>query len=189
MSRRSGGCQSRRLPGALIPQPLGAKKRAMDKATAAQFYADPNNSIGYLSRIAFRSFARALEKRTAPYGVSAGQWRFLRVLWREDGLTQRELSRRVGMREPTTVTALKGLEKSGFIRREPSSTDRRKVHVYLTPSARKLQATLAPCVAEVNEIALQGLTEDEVATLRRLLQQVGRNLAPEVDGPPTDAAA
>ena len=68
-----------------------------------EFYADPTNSIGYLTRIAFRAFSRALEVRTAPHGVSSGQWRFLRVLWREDGLTQRELSRRVGMREPTTV--------------------------------------------------------------------------------------
>lgn len=161
----------------------------MDKATAADFYADPNNSIGYLSRIAFRSFSRALEKRTLPHGVTAGQWRFLRVLWREDGLTQRELSRRVGMREPTTVTALKSLEKSGFVRRKQSEDDRRKIHVFLTPAAKKLQAELAPCVAEVNEIALRGLTPDEITTLRRLLQHVGRNLAPEVDAPPTDASA
>ena len=161
----------------------------MDKATAADFYADPNNSIGYLSRIAFRSFSRALERRTLPHGVTAGQWRFLRVLWREDGLTQRELSRRVGMREPTTVTALKSLEKSGFVRRKQSEDDRRKIHVFLTPAAKKLQAVLAPCVAEVNEIALKGLSPDEVATLRRLLQHVGRNLAPEVDAPPSDASA
>jgi DNA-binding MarR family transcriptional regulator len=161
----------------------------MNKATPAEFYADPNNSLGYLSRIAFRSFSRALEKRTLPHGVTAGQWRFLRVLWREDGLTQRELSRRVGMREPTTVTALKSLEKSGFVRRRQSEEDRRKTHVYLTLKAKKLQAVLAPCVAEVNEIAAHGLTPEEVATLRRLLQQVGRNLAPEVDGPPSDAAA
>ena len=93
----------------------------MTKAPPAEFYADPNNSLGYLTRIAFRSFSRALEKRTLPHGVTAGQWRFLRVLWREEGLTQRELSRRVGMREPTTVTALKGLEKSGLVSRKKSS--------------------------------------------------------------------
>jgi DNA-binding MarR family transcriptional regulator len=161
----------------------------MSKAPSADFYADPNNSLGYLSRIAFRRFSRALEKRTLPHGVTAGQWRFLRVLWREDGLTQRELSRRVGMREPTTVTALKSLEKSGFVRRKQSDEDRRKIHVFLTPKAKALQAVLAPCVAEVNEIAAKGLSEDEVATLRRLLQIVGRNLAPEEDGPPSDAMA
>lgn len=159
----------------------------MTKAASSDFYADPNNSIGYLTRIAFRSFSRALEKRTLPHGVTAGQWRFLRVLWREDGLTQRELSRRVGMREPTTVTALKSLERSGFVVRQQSAEDRRKTHVYLTPAAKTLQATLAPCVAEVNEIALRGLTQDEVLTLRRLLQHVGRNLGPDAEETPLDA--
>jgi DNA-binding MarR family transcriptional regulator len=144
-----------------------------------QIYSDPGNSLGYLTRIAFRSFSRALEVRTQPHGVSSGQWRFLRVLWQEDGITQRELSRRVGMREPTTVTALKSLEKSEFVRREQSTQDRRRVHVFLTPAAKRLQKKLLPAVAEVNEIATRGLSDVEVAMLRDLLIRVGQNLADE----------
>ena len=146
-----------------------------------EFYADPINSIGYLTRIAFRAFSRALEVRTSLHGVSSGQWRFLRVLWREDGLTQRELSRRVGMREPTTVIALKSLERSGFVTRQKSVEDRRKAHVFLTPQARALEAVLLPAVAEVNAIALAGLSEAEIAVLRNALSQVGRNLAADAD--------
>jgi len=154
-----------------------------------QFYADPTNSIGYLTRIAFRAFSRALEVRTTPHGVSSGQWRFLRVLWREDGITQRELSRRVGMREPTTVIALKSLERSGFVTRKKSEEDRRKVHVFLTPQARTLEAVLLPAVAEVNDVALAGLTPAEIDTLRKALTMVGRNLAADVgEDTPTDSA-
>lgn len=154
-----------------------------------QFYADPTNSIGYLTRIAFRAFSRALEVRTTPHGVSSGQWRFLRVLWREDGITQRELSRRVGMREPTTVIALKSLERSGFVTRKKSEEDRRKVHVFLTPQARTLEAVLLPAVAEVNDVALAGLTPAEIDTLRKALSMVGRNLAADVgEDTPTDSA-
>ena len=65
----------------------------------------PAESSGYLVRDAHRAFQRLLEKRIAPYGVTRGQWYFLRVLWNEDGLSQRELSARVGMMEPTTVIA------------------------------------------------------------------------------------
>jgi MarR family transcriptional regulator for hemolysin len=155
-----------------------------------KFYADPTNSIGYLTRIAFRAFSRALEVRTAPHGVSSGQWRFLRVLWREDGLTQRELSRRVGMREPTTVIALKSLERSGFVTRQKSLEDRRKVHVFLTPEARALEAVLLPAVAEVNAVALAGLTPAEIDVLRKALTQVGRNLTADVgEDVPSDSAA
>jgi MarR family transcriptional regulator for hemolysin len=153
-----------------------------------ELYADPTNSIGYLTRIAFRAFSRALEVRTAPHGVSSGQWRFLRVLWREDGLTQRELSRRVGMREPTTVIALKSLERSGFVVRRKSVEDRRKAHVFLTPEAKALQPVLLPAVAEVNAIALAGLSPSEIAVLRKALTQVGRNLAAEADEYASDSA-
>ena len=67
-----------------------------------------DSSIGYVLRDTYRGFSRVLQSKIAPHGVSIGQWYFLRVLWEEDGLTQRELSQRVGMMEPTTVTALNG---------------------------------------------------------------------------------
>ncbi|MBL0768607.1 MarR family transcriptional regulator [Sphingopyxis sp. DHUNG17] len=145
----------------------------------AEYYTDPENSIGYLARIVFRSFSRLLERSTLEHDVSAGQWRFLRQLWREDGITQRELSERVGMREPTTVVALKGLEKAGFITRKKTDADRRKTYIYLTPHAKKLELILAPMNAEVHEVATRGMSDEEVATLQALMRRVIANLADE----------
>jgi len=139
-------------------------------------YDEPTNSVGFLARITFRSFARALEKRTMTKGVTIGQWRFLRVLWAEDGLTQRELSRRVGLREPTTVTALKSLERSELVTRAQSEEDRRRVHVFLTPKAKRLRRTLMPFVADVNRIATAGVCEADLEVMRRVLMKVNENL-------------
>ena len=155
---------------------------------AKDVFSDPTNSLGYLTRIAFRSFSRALEKRTISHGVTSGQWRFLRVLWQEEGLTQRELSRRVGMREPTTVIAIRGLEKSGFVERRPSTLDKRKIHIHLTANARALQGGLSPAIAEVNAIATRGMTTEQISALRSLLTKVGQNLAEENDGRTTTEA-
>lgn len=145
----------------------------------AEYYTNPENSIGYLARIVFRSFSRLLERGTLTHDVSAGQWRFLRQLWREDGITQRELSERVGMREPTTVVALKGLEKAGFITRKKTDDDRRKTFIYLTPHAKKLELILAPMNAEVHEVATRGMSDAEVEALQKLLRRVIDNLADE----------
>lgn len=145
----------------------------------AEYYTDPDHSIGYLARIVFRSFSRLLERGTLTHDVSAGQWRFLRQLWREDGITQRELSERVGMREPTTVVALKGLEKAGFITRKKTEEDRRKTYIYLTPHAKKLELILAPMNAEIHEIATRGMTDEEVEKLQGLMRRVIDNLADE----------
>jgi len=143
--------------------------------------ADPSNSIGYMTRIAFRSFSRAMERRTMRFGVSGGQWRFLRQLWVEDGLTQRELSRRVGMREPTTVTAVNSLVRSGFVERVPSLKDRRKIHIHLTKKAIDLQAELLPLVAEVNTMATANIAPDDLANFRKVLAQIAINLAAEAE--------
>jgi DNA-binding MarR family transcriptional regulator len=142
-----------------------------------EYYTDPENSIGYLARILFRSFSGLLERRTLQHGVSAGQWRFLRQLWREDGITQRELSRRVSMREPTTVVALNGLEKAGFIERRKMDQDRRKTYIFLTPQARELELILAPENAALHEIATRGMSDRDVELLQQLMRQVIHNLA------------
>lgn len=142
-----------------------------------EYYSDPNNSIGYLTRVAFRSFSRPLEQRTLEHGVSAGQWRFLRQLWLNNGVTQRELSEMVGTREATTVVAVKSLERSGFVRREKSKSDRRKFHVYLTPKAKELESILNPYVEEVHKLATRDMTDEEVNQLHELLRRVIANLA------------
>lgn len=144
-----------------------------------EYYTDPDNSLGYLSRVVFRSFSRLLERRTMEHSVSSGQWRFLRQLWREDGITQRELSERVGMREPTTVVALKGLEKAGLITRKKTADDRRKTFIFLTPHAKRLELILAPMNAEVHEIATRDMTDEEVALLQSLMRRVIANLSDE----------
>lgn len=161
-----------------------AKTALSDLPPETAAYADPAHSIGYLLRITFRAFSRALEKRTIAHGVSSGQWRFLRQLWREDGLTQRELSRRVGMREPTTVVAVNSLVKAGFVKRTPSEEDRRRVHIHLTKKARDLEAVLLPLVADVNTMATDGLTAAEIAVLRKALHKISENLAVELEGAP-----
>ena len=154
-------------------------KKTQDYRHPAEYYTDPENSIGYLARVVFRSFSRLLERRTLTHDVSAGQWQFLRQLWREDGITQRELSERVGMREPTTVVALKGLEKAGLITRKKTADDRRKTFIHLTPHAKKLELILAPMNAEIHEIATKGMTDDEVEVLQRLMRRVIDNLGDE----------
>ena len=157
------------------------------KAPANKYTENPLESFGYLFRVVFRSFSRTLEKRILPYGITTGQWRFLRVLWTEDGLTQIELSRRVGMREPTTVVAVNSLERAGYVVRRKSSTDRRKVHIHLTASAKRLKVKLLPFVAEVNDIGLKGLKPKQIKDLYKILRKILENLSLDDDDSYQDA--
>ena len=139
----------------------------------------PEQSTGYLLRDTFRAFSKVLSARISAHGVTIGQWYFLRVLWEEDGLTQRELSQRVGMMEPTTVTALNGMEKRGYVRRVRSTEDRRKVNVFLTKKGRSLRNKLLPYAIEVNQFATEGVSEDDLENLRATLRHMRDRLQAE----------
>ena len=136
----------------------------------------PAESSGYLVRDAHRAFQRLLEKRIAPYGVTRGQWYFLRVLWNEDGLSQRELSARVGMMEPTTVIALRSMEKSGLIHRVRSADDKRKAQVCLTPKAKRMRKELLQVARSITDEAEAGIRRDDLAILRRIMPRITANL-------------
>ena len=142
----------------------------------ADLYLEPMHSMGYLCRVNFRVFSKALEYLTLPHGVRAGQWRLLRVLWENDNITQRELSDQTGTKEATTVYAVRSLIDAGLAKRTPSNEDKRKVYITLTPRARRLREKLMPMVVEVNEQALAGIDPRDVATARKVLAITHANL-------------
>lgn len=140
-------------------------------------YADRMQSIGHLTRIAFRDFSGALGIRFAKHDVTPGQWRFLRVLWEEDGISQRELSERVGAREATTVRSVRSLLSSGLVERRDDARDARKFRIFLSARAKRLEATLLPYVTDVHAIAERGIPRKDVETTRRVLLAMHRNFA------------
>ena len=98
------------------------------------------------------------------------------MLWEEDGLSQRELSARVGMMEPTTVIALRGMEKSGLIRRARSTADKRITRVHLTAKARRLRGRLLGLSQGVNDQGAEGVDPAALAQFRRVIARMTENL-------------
>ena len=149
---------------------------AADGAAKAAGDLPHHESDGYLVRDAHRAFQRLLERRIAPHGVTRGQWYFLRVLWTQDGLSQRELSERVGMMEPTTVIALRSMEKAGLIRRVRSTDDRRVTHVRLTAKAKRMRDGLLQLARRINAQADEGISAEDIAVFRRVITRMTANL-------------
>jgi DNA-binding MarR family transcriptional regulator len=137
----------------------------------------PNDRLAHLVKDATRALVRALQMRLAAHAVSFGHWTFLRILWEGDGLTQRELSEQAGVMEPTTFSALKAMERLGYIRRRQRGGDRKKVYILLTPKGRRLRDQLVPLAEEVNAIAVRGLRKADIAATRNVLLAIIENVA------------
>lgn len=136
------------------------------------FDVDTTRSVGYLIRATSRLILAKLQAMLEPHDVTLGQYFILRELWQNEGLTQRELSGRVSIQEPSTVAALDAMEKRDLVLRVRSKQDRRKTHVYLTARGRGLRGELLEHAAAIINGATADFAPGEVETLRRLLQQL-----------------
>jgi len=140
------------------------------------YYVSTRESVGFVVREVWRLFARCLQPRIAREGVSIGMWFALRMLWDEDGMTQRELGERVGINGPTMVSAINSMERAGLVKRVQNRADRRKINIFLTERGRNLKRKLWPMAAEVLALALSGLTRNQVYALNKMLMQIRLNL-------------
>src|SRR5438094_3831515 len=139
----------------------------------------PNDRMAHLVKDTSRALVRALQSRLAAHGVSFGHWTFLRILWEHDGLTQRELSDEAGVMQPTTVAAIRAMEKLGYVTRTQTAENRKNVYVHLTAKGRALKSKLVPLAEEVNEIGLRGVSAQERAATQRTLMAIIDNMSRE----------
>jgi DNA-binding MarR family transcriptional regulator len=137
----------------------------------------PNDRMAHLIRDTERAFRKSLQVRLARFNVPFGHWTFLRILWQNDGLTQRELSQRAGVMEPTTFAAIKAMEASGYVRRKQLPTNKKNVYVHLSAKGRALKNKLVPLAEETNSISTRNIAPDDLMSTRKVLLAMIENLA------------
>lgn len=168
MQHNSEYGMSKLIPDSIPPQPSAEFSAIVREAR--------DNSIGYLITQAQRLMHKSLGVKFQRQGVSVAQWTVLVVLWEVDGLTQKELSDRVTVETATLSRTIDRMERDGLVKRVRSATDRRQVHVFLTPFGAGLWRELVPQAEDMLNIALGGISEAEEDTLRRLLKRVIDNV-------------
>ncbi len=151
--------------------------RASAEATVRLYLSRADERLAHLVRDARRALQRALQTGLAEHSVAPGHWTFLRILWVRDGMNQRELSELAGVMEPTTFAALQAMEKLGYVVRQRRPENRKNIHVYLTDEGRALRDRLSPVAIGINERAVRGVSEADLAATRRTMLAMIQNLS------------
>jgi DNA-binding MarR family transcriptional regulator len=138
-----------------------------------------DDSAGYLVNHLARLFARDLQARIKPLGLSTGTFPALLVLWEGDGLTQRELIERLDIEQPTMTNTLARMERDGLIRRGKDPADGRAQRIWLTESARALEGPATAAAEAVNARALERLSSEERVAFLELVRKVITGLQAE----------
>lgn len=163
--------------------PSGERSTGKGRATSKAVTSDSDvshlasESIALLMRIALYGLRAAFKATLARHRIQWSAWYYLRVLWERDGISQRELTERVGAMQPNTVSTLRSMKKAGLVTIERPESDRRSTRVWLTPKARQLMRRVLPEIfATEQSMALEGFSGYEEAELKRLLNKLCFNI-------------
>jgi DNA-binding MarR family transcriptional regulator len=108
-------------------------------------------------------------------GLTYPQYLVMLVLWEADGPSVSSLGERLNLDSGTLTPLLKRMETTGWLLRQRSSTDERRVHVWLSPTGKQLQAQAAfipACVGAQSDLSLTEMValKQKIQTLRDAVQ-------------------
>lgn len=128
----------------------------------------PSYLAGHVARIGHRTLVADL----AAHGLRLPHFAVLAGLHDFGPLPQHELADRLGLNRSHLVGYLDHLESAGLLGRTRDPADRRRQHVGLSDTGRRLAAELIERAQAGGAAALAVLDADELATLTALLRRV-----------------
>ncbi len=131
--------------------------------------------ISQVHQLAGRIFARKLRQHGIE--LNPAQGRIMFVLWRNDAIPITELARQTSLGKSTLTSMLDRLEQSGYVRRVPSSRDRRVVLIERTEKDEAFQELYIQVSEEMQALFYDGFSDAEVETFERCLVRILGNLA------------
>ena len=142
-------------------------------------YDDKGRSIAWQLKDTYRLYASRTQHILSRRDVTIGHWFYLRILSEHDGLSQQELSRRVGIHPNTAVPALDNMEKQGLVTRTRDPKDRRKFCIHLTEKGRGFRDEMAPAIKALLLRSVEGISNEELSVFFNVLEKIWNNLLAE----------
>ncbi len=133
-------------------------------------------SFGRLISTIYQQINIYVDAELKEYRIGTGQISFISFLQNEDGINQETLTRKFGVNKATTARAIAKLVKEGYVIRKRDETDNRAYKLYLTKKGRGVGPKLKSVLQQLTEILSVGLTEDEKASVIRLLEKMYQNI-------------
>jgi DNA-binding MarR family transcriptional regulator len=133
-------------------------------------------SLDFLIRDTRLQLYNYIESRIARHGIPLRIWFPLRALYKNAGITQRELGQMLGFGDAHAGVIVGVMQRRHLVYREPSRTDKRRINLYLTPAGRKMAQVTFREMRAINARIIAGFSETEARSLHGLLLRAHDNL-------------
>lgn len=131
-----------------------------------------------------RMYYSRIQSQLAEVGLYRGQPPILMLLYKNDGMSQKEMARALNLSPATMTVTLKRMEKAGLVLREMDEHDQRILRVHLSEKGREICETGESRIGVVTAELLEGFTLEEQQQLNEYLGRIARNMERVVEKEP-----
>lgn len=131
-----------------------------------------SRELGRALTFLFRGRKKFVGENLREYDFTGAMYLILLHVARHPGASQDSIANHMYLDKCTVARRTKKLEELGCLYRETDLADRRQNKLYLTDKGLSLAPVIRHCLAQWGENTTAGLTEEEKATLLRLLTKM-----------------
>jgi len=106
--------------------------------------------------------------------IGRGQHQYLLTLYHHNGISQEELSKKLGIDKGTTARAVKKLVDNGYIVREVDENDKRAFKLFVTDKAEGYKNKFFEISDEWEATLLEGISEEQRQIIRTALKDMSK---------------
>lgn len=121
---------------------------------------------------------RIFVRLSKQYGIeiNPAQGRIMFALWKKDGISINQLAQKTQLKKSTLTSMLDRLEKMGYIRRQYSKKDRRKILIKRTKKDRETEKKYVEVSEEMTRLFYKGFSTSDINKFEEALEHILNNL-------------
>ncbi|WP_068942072.1 MarR family winged helix-turn-helix transcriptional regulator [Chryseobacterium timonianum] len=136
-----------------------------------------NSIIFYNIDKAIRAYRNYAQRQMKAHGfsITIDQWLIIKAILENPGITQNEIGDLVFKDNASVTRIIDLMVKSEYIKRHVHPDDRRKTNLEVTDSGKKVIKEVQNIVENNREIALKGVSKDELEMMYSALLKISEN--------------
>ncbi|GAA0727488.1 hypothetical protein GCM10008905_25120 [Clostridium malenominatum] len=131
-----------------------------------------DDCIGIITSRGTKEIVDAFNDRVALYNITRVQWIALYYIGEEEGITQKDLSDKMNVKESTVVRLIDRMEREGIVERIKNSEDRRVTKLHLTKEGKEKREEILPVGEEFSREGIDGISEEHLAVFKEVLEKI-----------------
>ena len=131
-----------------------------------------SNSVGPRVRLLRNNLNARSIAASEPFGLPTGSLTIMSLIAQNPGSSQKELADKAGITGPGLVSLVDDLERQELVRRDRSTTDRRRNMLVLTDKGEKTVAEMFKVVSQIEAPIREELSPKELDQLIGLIDRV-----------------